>query len=155
MKFAKVLTIAAVAALTTTAVSAGGMFKKDKDAVNYRQSAFTMIRFEFGNIGDMLKGKVPYNQEQIVLRAEALEQLSKLPWKAFDDKSTAMGGKVESSALPKIWQDKGEFEKIAKTFQKNAKALAEAARSGDKGAIKKAVGGVGKTCKGCHDNFKD
>jgi len=32
--------------------------------------------------------------------------------------------------------------------------LAAAAKSGDEGAMKAAAGGVGKACKGCHDDFR-
>jgi cytochrome c556 len=32
--------------------------------------------------------------------------------------------------------------------------LQKAALSGDESLIKKAIGGVGKTCGGCHDDFK-
>ena len=52
-------------------------------------------------------------------------------------------------------EHKADFDKRAKMFEKNANALVIAAKSGDKGAIKKAVGALGKSCKGCHDNYKD
>jgi len=36
-----------------------------------------------------------------------------------------------------------------------ADALAEVAKSGDLDQIKPAFGALAKTCKGCHDNFRE
>jgi cytochrome c556 len=157
MKFAKVLTTAAVAAAltATSAVSAKELFEKADDAINYRQSAFTLIRFQFGDIRAMLKGESPYDQQKMEMRADNLAHLSKFPWEGFIANTAKGEVKVKTAALPGIWKDQADFKKLSKQFQKNAKALAAAVRTGDKGAIKKAVGGVGKTCKGCHDNYKD
>ena len=40
-------------------------------------------------------------------------------------------------------------------FEKAAGELAVVAKSGDEGAIKAQFGETGKTCKSCHDDFKN
>ncbi len=155
MKFAKTLCFAAAAALTSTAVLASSPFEEAKDAVHYRQAAFSLIRVQFGEIRAMLKGEKPYDQAQMERRAENMANLASLPWEAFIQGTAQGTDGLHTDALPAIWQKKADFDKGGKMFEKNAKALMAAAKSGDKGMIKKAVGAVGKTCKGCHDNFKD
>lgn len=63
-------------------------------------------------------------------------------------------GVGKSEALPVIWQKPAEFKAAAMKLQTAANTLATAAAGGDKAAIGAALGGVGATCKGCHDNFR-
>jgi cytochrome c556 len=62
---------------------------------------------------------------------------------------------VKTEALAKIWQDPEHFSKDIDKLTVASAALMVAAQSKDEGAIKKAIGGVGKTCGGCHDHFKE
>ena len=61
---------------------------------------------------------------------------------------------VKTEALNKIWQDQENFSKRIDDLTKASAHLQQVAASGDKAAIKKAIVGVGKTCGGCHDDFK-
>ena len=61
---------------------------------------------------------------------------------------------VKTEALAKIWQESEQYAKAADKLTLASNKLIAAAKSNDEGAIKKAIGGVGKTCGGCHDNFK-
>lgn len=135
-----------LAAASTTAIAA-----KPEDAINYRQGAFTAMAWHFGTMGAMVKGKVDYDAEDFSRRAEIVAQLSKLPMEGF------MPGTYEgdTDALPAIEENWDKFEGGMNMLVKNTAALAEAAKSGDMDQIKPAFGEVGKTCKGCHDNFKD
>jgi len=47
-----------------------------------------------------------------------------------------------------------DFKSKAKDLTMAAANLQTVAASGDKGAYKKAIGGVLKTCKGCHKSYK-
>jgi len=62
--------------------------------------------------------------------------------------------KVKTEALDKIWQQPENFAKRIKDLTLASANLQKAALSGNESTIKKAIGGVGKTCGGCHDNFK-
>ena len=61
---------------------------------------------------------------------------------------------VKTEALAKIWQDPEHFSKDINKLTLASATLITAAQSNDESAIKKAIGGVGKTCGGCHDHFK-
>ena len=67
----KLLTSLFLTALTSGAVHAATAFTDAKDAVDYRQSAFTLIRHNTGDIGDMLQGKVPFDAKRVQQRADA------------------------------------------------------------------------------------
>lgn len=141
-------------ALAATATIATGVqannFKEADDAIHYRQSAFGMIAYNFGDMGAMLKGKKDFDANVFAMRATNVAALSKLPLEGFISGSD----KGETEALAKIWSDKTDFDAKMKTFQENAAVLALAAEKGDKKEIKKAFMNTGKSCKGCHDVYK-
>ena len=53
MKKLATITFSAALALTSTTVFAD---KKTEAAIDYRQSVFTAVRWNFGTMGDMMKG---------------------------------------------------------------------------------------------------
>ncbi|MBV0934117.1 c-type cytochrome [Marinobacterium weihaiense] len=135
-----------LAAASTTAIAA-----KPEDAINYRQGTFSAMAWHFGTMGAMVKGKVDYDAEDFSRRAEIVSQLSKLPMEGFMP-GTYSG---ETDALPAIEDEWDKFEGGMNALVERSAKLAEVAKTGDMDQIKPAFGEVGKTCKGCHDNFKD
>ncbi|MCL1123072.1 c-type cytochrome [Shewanella surugensis] len=151
------LTLRLLAFFTSTVMAASvadtaptNNFKKPEDAVKYRQSAFSLMAYNFGDIGAMLKGKKPYDAATVTVRAENVAALSKLPLEGF----IQVKGLDQRDALNKIWDEKARFNEKMQTLQKNASLLVVAAQSGDKRAVQKAFMETGKSCKSCHDNYK-
>lgn len=147
----KLLVGALFAALTSTAASANSVFEKPEDAITYRQAAFQMIRVQIGDMGDMLKGKVPFDAERFKTRAHNAAALSAMPWEAFVEGSD----KGDTEALPAIWSDRATFDGKASAFAQYAVELAAAADTGDQDKIKAAFGNWAKGCKDCHKSFKE
>ena len=131
--------------------NAQSMFEKSEDAIEYRKATFQLIRYQIGDMGDMLKGKVPFDAKRFEKRANAAATLSALPWEAFTNDSQ----KGDTSALPAVWNDRATFDKKAAKFAEYAQALATAAKSGDKKEIAPAFRNWAKGCKDCHKSFKD
>ncbi len=131
--------------------SANTVFEEPSDAIEYRQAAFSMIRVQIGDMGDMLKGKVPFDAERFQKRANNAAALAKMPWEAF----IAGSDKGDTAALATVWSDNQTFMKKALSFQQYADELAIAAKSGDQKVISKAFGPWAKACKDCHKSFKD
>ncbi|ATC96229.1 hypothetical protein PTUN_a3984 [Pseudoalteromonas tunicata] len=144
-------TILLLSALLATPVMANSIFEKPEDAIEYRQAAFSMIRVQISDMGDMLKGAVPFDAERFKMRANNAAALSKMPWEAFAPGTD----KGETSALAAVWSQNDEFIKKATAFQDYADKLAVAAQSGDQAIIGKAFGPWAKGCKDCHKTFKD
>ena len=123
-----------------------------EDAIEYRQGIFTAIYWNFGPMGDMMKGKLDFNAKDFSRRAANVATLSKMPLEGFIPGSY---NDDDTDALPAIEKNWDDFTQRMEAFQKNAAALAEAAQSGDKASVAPAFMEVAKSCKGCHDNFKD
>ena len=147
----KQLVVGAMLSTMALGASANSVFEEPNDAIEYRQAAFSMIRVQIGDMGDMLKGKVPFDAERFQKRADNAAALSKMPWEAF----VAGSDKGDTSALAAVWSDNETFMKKAVAFQQYADELAVAAQSGDKKVIGKAFGAWAKGCKDCHKSFKD
>ncbi len=121
-------------------------------ATELRQSVFKLLGSNMGPLGAMAKGKIPVDAKRVEKNAIRINQLSLM----IGDYSRTDTSKfeVKTEALAKIWQESEQFiKKIDKLTLASTKLIA-AAKSSDEGAIKKAIGGVGKTCGGCHDQFK-
>ena len=145
----KVIAIIFFIAVTATAVYA--TFNKAKDAIRYRQAAMVLIGQHFGSMGQVVKGKQPYDKASFAKNAATLEMLSKIPWDAFLYPESDRGQtKLKSKAL----KNKDDFMQTARNLENEAVKLTAAAKSGDLKAIKAQFGATAKTCKGCHDEFK-
>ena len=145
-------TILSTLAATTLVVAASAQavsFKKPEDAVKYRQSTFSVMATHFGDIGAMVKGDKPFDAKVAAANADIVATLSALPWAAFGPGTE--GGK----AKPAIWKEMDKVKAGADEFQKAAAALKTAAASGNLDNIKKAFAATQKTCKSCHDSYKD
>lgn len=140
---------AVVVALGAAAGAAVAQVKPDV-LVKQRQSAMTLIGKYFGPLGGMAQGKVPFDAKIVQRNADYLDALSQMPWDGFD-----AGTKGEKSrALPAIFEQPGKFKEAADRFQSEVDKLQQAAKGGDENAIKAQIGAVGKSCAGCHDNFR-
>lgn len=117
--------------------------------VKQRQAGMTMIGKYWGPIAGMATGKTPYNAETVARNAPILEVLSKLPFDGFQDSTKD----IKSAALPSVFTEQAKFKEGAEAMQKAVAGLAKVAK-GDEAAVKNALAEVGKTCGGCHDNFR-
>lgn len=146
----KTIVSAVAASLVLAATAAHAVsFKKPEEAVKYRQSTFSVMATHFGDIGAMVKGDKPFDAKTAAANADLVATLSALPWAAFGPGTE--GGK----AKPAIWKEMDKVKAGANDFQKAATELKTAAASGNLDNIKKAFAATQKTCKSCHDSYKD
>jgi cytochrome c556 len=121
-------------------------------ATELRQSIFKLLGSNMGPLGAMAKGKIPLNAAVVEKKATRINQLSLMI--ADYTRTDTSKFDVKTEALAKIWQEPEHFSKDIEKLTLASSQLIAAAQSSDEGAIKKAIGGVGKTCGGCHDHFK-
>lgn len=142
------LTAAAALLLSTTTLS----FADDvEDAIEYRQSIFKAIKYHFGPMAGMIRGKIDYDPAAFTMHAERVAELAKMPGDGFIPGSD----KGDTEAKASIWDNKGEFDEHLAALAENTSALLDVSKTGDLDQIKPAFGEVGKTCKGCHDEFRE
>jgi cytochrome c556 len=146
---AKVMAIVIFIAVAAATVSA--KFNKATDAIRYRQAVMVLVGQHFGSMGQVVKGKQPYDKASFSENAAILEMLAKIPWDAFLHPESDRGQtKLKSKAL----KNKSDFMQAARNFEDETTKLAAAAKTGDLNTIKAQFGATAKTCKGCHDEFK-
>ncbi|HEY6239755.1 MAG TPA: cytochrome c [Burkholderiales bacterium] len=125
---------------------------KPEVMVKQRQAAMTLQGKYFGPMAGMAQGKVPYNADTVALNSSFLDALSRMPWDGFAESTKDAG--VKTAALPAIWSEGAKFKEAQDNFQNAVQALVKVSRGGDEAAQKTAIGAVGKTCGGCHENFR-
>ncbi|MGS2743628.1 c-type cytochrome [Halomonas sp. LS-001] len=126
------------------------------DAINYRQSAFSVMAWHFGPMGKMAKGEIDYNPKEFASRAQTVNALAGLPWEGFIDGSYAGDAHgVDTDAMAKIADNQDDFRERKFNFMGDTATLAEVAQEGDFDASRRAFATVANSCKGCHDNYRD
>ena len=141
----------ALALTVGLSAAAQAQFQKPEDAIKYRQSAFTLMGTHFGRIAAMAQGKLPYDAKAVEFNANVLATVVSLPYTAFGE-GTDLGN---TKAKPEIWKEMPKFKEAAETMQNAVAKLNAAAKGGNMDQVKAAVGDVGKSCKACHDNYRE
>ncbi len=142
----------AVLGTVSTAAFADGHLEK---AVKARQGFMQVVSFNLGPLGAMAKGEMEYDAELAANNAKNLEVLSTMNtgamWPAGSDNAAL--GADETRALPAAW---AADSKVMEKHEAWAKASAELAATAGNGldALKAGVGAVGKSCGGCHDDYR-
>ena len=144
--------LALAACTLTLALPASAQFAKPEDAIKYRQSSMFLMAQNMGRLGAMAQGKAPFDAKLALDSATNAEFLSRMPWGAFGDGTEK--GTIPSRAKPDIWTEKAKFNEISDKMQAEMVKLNVAAKTGNLDTIKAALGGVGATCKSCHDAFQ-
>lgn len=151
------LLIGLTASLTLIASSASAAdkhaFNDAESAVDYRQSALSIMRDNFVAMAAMVKGEVAYDAEVFEQRANDFSRLAHIPWAGFRVEGAMPGN--DTDALPEIWDNWDDFKSRSENFVADAEQLAKVANSQSMEEIKPIFMQTAKNCKGCHDNYKD
>jgi cytochrome c556 len=130
---------------------AGPKPTKGEMEVDYRQSLYTVLGGNFGPLGAMAEGKIPFNAAEAKVRAHRVAFLAPMLKEAFPADSD---GADHTAAKHEIWTDPDEFAKKLQTLIDKTAALASASDSGDADKIRDAIQETGKACKACHEKFR-
>ncbi len=147
----KLAALAFAFAAAAVALPAAAQFAKPEDAIKYRQSALFVMQQNFSRVAAMAAGKAPFDAKVAAESAAVADFTAKLPWAGFGE-GTDKGR--ENRAKAEIWTDKAKFNDYADKMQVEMGKLNVAAKSGNLDSIKQAMGGVGGSCKTCHDAFR-
>ena len=64
-------------------------------------------------------------------------------------------GQGETEALPAIWENPDDFNTARLNAEQAFAALRDAVASGDSKAVVGAFAAAGKSCKGCHEDYRE
>ncbi len=120
--------------------------------LGYRQNLMKSVGANISNIAMVAKGEVTYIGN-VAANARAIRDGLAAADPLFPAGTGKEAGKTR--ALPSIWEDNAGFVKALKASQDAAEAMVVAADTSDLGQIQQALGVLGKTCGGCHDDFRE
>lgn len=144
------LLVLAVAGLFS-ALPAAAQFQKPEDAVKYRQSAMFLQGNTFGRVAAMANGRVPFDAKVAADNIELVAMLNRMQFTAFVEGTDKIQG---TRAKPEVWTQKDKWNAAVARSQEDVAKLVAAGKTGNIDQIKTAVGAVGQSCKGCHDDFR-
>lgn len=153
MKLLNTVARCALAAFAASLVLGGVANAADEPAniLKYRQNLMKSVGSNIGNIAMVAKGEVSFIGNT-PMNARAISEGLSAARDLFPEGTGPEAG--ETRALPSIWQDNAKFVAALEKSQQAADAMVAAAETGDLGEIRKAIGALGKTCGGCHDDFR-
>ena len=143
--------------LAGLALTVPGFAAKDPNLklLKARQGEMQLRAYAVGPLFGMAKGKMPYDAKLAATLANNLKVQLSLDvggaWKQGTDISAYPG---KTTALGKIWTTYPEVKKYGERYAKAVNELAAEAGNG-LDALKPKISAVGKTCKGCHDEFRE
>ena len=143
----KTLTLATIALLATSQFASA---ESPENYIKYRQAMMKAIGGHMGASSQILRGKVS-PEGHLAMHADALAALSANLTALFPEGSDF----GETKAKAEIWDNWSTFEKAAANSKQATAEFAAAVASGDAERIKAAQKAVGKSCKGCHKDFRE
>ena len=141
--------VAALTVLLSFCFFSSSSLADSKGIIKYRQNVMKATGGHMGAIVDILKNRLPL-ADHIVDHARSIQQNSKMTLAMFP-KGSRLG---DTEAKPVIWENWSKFESAVQDFERESAKLAKVAESGDMEALAKQVRATGKTCGGCHRNFR-
>lgn len=116
-------------------------------AVKARMAGMKAIAGHTATLGDMAKGKIPFDAEVARTAATGLRsETARIP-----DLFALPAQDPKSEALAVIWADPPTFlERVTRLDN----AARKATRIGTKADLRASLAQIGKACQSCHDSFR-
>ena len=142
--------------LTTTAIVWSPVALTDDEAsekaIKARQGLMQVYSFNLGMLSAMAKGEADYDAELAAVAATNLNVAASMNTGAMWPQGSS-NEDHKTRALPEIWSTYPKVAESGKALADSSAALAAVAGDG-LDALKGSIGDVGKSCKGCHDDFR-
>ena len=135
----------ALAALLITPVASAD---DNKSIIKHREAIMEGIAGHFSAAYVTLKGMDDFKANR-QFHAESLARLAKIAPQTFPKGS----GDGKTEALAAVWEKPEAFKEAMDTFITRADEFAIASTQDEK-SFGAAANALGKSCKGCHDDFK-
>ena len=146
----KKIILAACALAVSVTLSSPQAFADPAGELKYRKTTMKSVGGHMGSIVGILKQNTA-NSANLQVHADGMVALAGITASLFP-KGSNVG---ETTVLPLVWEKTTEFAAAIKQFQDASMGLSMAAKTGDMAAVGAAVGNLGKSCKNCHENFRE
>ena len=118
--------------------------------LKYRQGVMRAVAFQWGPLTGVAKGEAQWGPA-MAQKAVNLAALAAIAGDVFPEASK---GLANSDAKPEIWAKPDDFKMKMVAFQTETAKLADLVKAGNVEAIKAQINATGKTCGGCHDDYR-
>lgn len=123
-----------------------------KAVVTARQDAFKELEDLIKPMAGMARGKVDMDTNLVAKNAARMETISADLTAMFETDTS--GFEIKNRSDAKIWSSLDDFNSKIDALTQAAGVLEAAGLAGDAGGIKKAIVGVGQSCKSCHTEYR-
>ncbi len=127
---------------------------KPEQLIKWRQSAYQVLAWNTGRIRANVEGT--YNKDEVVKAANTIAAVANSGLGALYAPGTETGkGWHDTTVKPALFTDGKKAGEAAAAFVKEANELAKVALAGDAAAVKTQAAALQRSCKGCHDDFRN
>jgi cytochrome c556 len=152
---------ALIVCFTVAAVSIGALAGADghisdkqiETAVKARKAHMQLYSFHLATLGGMAKEEIPYDADTAAAAADSIAALSGLSQAGYWLPGSDNASIEDTRALPAIWEDGSDVGAKAGAFVEAALLMQTAAPTG-LAALQGAMGPLGTSCGGCHQNYR-
>lgn len=116
-----------------------------------RKAKMKEVGKQTGILGKMVKGETAFDGEAALAAYVAMGNAGTGFGELFPEDSQ-IGG--ETTASPKIWEDRAGFEAAGKKFGEALGAAIQAGAPANLDALKTSFGSVAQNCKACHTDYR-
>ena len=151
MKYQLILALSMTLIATTTLAEL-----KPEDKITFRQSGYTFMRWNMGNIkNQVVEHPETYNKAQVIAAANVIAAVANSAIFTLFSPDTAKGkGWKETRVKPEFFKEPDEVKKLALDFKQQADKLAKVSQGDDIDMIKTQFEDLFKACKSCHKKFR-
>lgn len=151
MKFKRIAVATLALGLSTAALAQS--IGKAEDQIRWRQSGMQTLGWNMGRIKANIEGT--FNKDQVIQAANVIQALANSGSGALFQPGTDTGkGWRDTNVKPEYFTNAAKLKEVGMAYNKEANEMAKVAASGDAAAVKAQFGNLGKSCKGCHDEFR-
>lgn len=140
----------AITSMSTAAYAQRPIDPQEK--VVYRQAVYNVIGWHWSTVAAMMKNQKDYNAEKFIQDVTIIDALCELPIHGFSPDTKSI---TKTKARPEIWENWNDFSEKMIDMKKNTGQLLLDAKSGNQDNIKVSFLAAAKSCKSCHDKYRD
>jgi cytochrome c556 len=124
---------------------------KAEKTLKYRKAVYQVIAWNFGPMGAMAQGKIPYDAKEFEMRAQRVAALTPMLSESYSPDTQSVSG---SKAKAELWSNRADFDAKMKDLVDRSATLAAVAKTGDAEKSKAAFMDTAQACKACHDKYR-
>ena len=149
------LVLAATLAFAAAGSACAQQAPKPEALIKWRQSAFQVVAWNSGRIKSSLDGG--YNKDQVLRSANVIAAIANSGLGSLFAAGTETGkGWHDTTVKPEAFTNTAHFAELGGELAKESTEMVRVVSSGaDAAAVKEQFGKLQKTCKSCHDDFRN